>query len=71
MDFTNNDGVVPHNFAVYETTAAANAIYKGDFVGGGKATKYEFTAPSKPGTYIFTCDAHRSIMKGDFIVTAQ
>lgn len=57
-----------HNFALYETSAAANSIFVGELISKKKIT-YIFTAPTTPGTYFFRCDTHPFFMIGDFIVT--
>ncbi|MBI4188686.1 MAG: cupredoxin domain-containing protein [Chloroflexi bacterium] len=69
LNLTNNESFVSHNFALYETSATLNVIYKGAFVSGGKSQDFEFSAPSTPGTYYFRCDIHSITMSGDFIVT--
>jgi plastocyanin len=69
MSFENKD-IVPHNFAVYEDSAAVKAMYKGELVSGPKTITFEFMAPSSPGTYYFRCDIH-TFMNGSFIVTAS
>lgn len=66
--FDNKDRV-PHNLAVYETTAATKEIFVGEIFTGPGTIEYRFTAPSTPGTYFFRCDVHPSTMTGDFIVT--
>ncbi len=69
MSFVNDD-VVTHNFAVYETAAAANVIFRGEIIRPG-TVDYRFNAPSEPGTYFFRCDVHPTFMNGDFVVTAN
>lgn len=68
INFDNQDSGVPHNFAVYETSAAQKTIFKGPTITGPNKTTYTFTAPSKPGTYFFRCDTHFTAMTGQFIV---
>ncbi len=68
VNFDNQDSGVPHNFAVYDTSAAKNLIFRGAIITGPKKIAYNFTAPDKPGTYFFRCDVHPTIMKGQFIV---
>ena len=54
-----NEDPVPHNFAVYETEEASEAIYVGDtFTGPGAEETDQFTAPDEPGDYFFRCDVH-------------
>jgi plastocyanin len=67
VNFNNKDDGVPHNFAVYTDSSAAEEIFVGDIITGPATTNYTFTAPSEPGTYYFQCDVHPS-MNGDFIV---
>jgi plastocyanin len=69
VNFDNQDSGIPHNFAVYETSAAQNTIFKGEIVTGPKKTTYTFTAPDKPGTYFFRCDVHPTQMTGQFVVS--
>ena len=64
--FDNKDTIL-HNFALYETSAAANSIFVGELISKKKIT-YTFTAPTTPGTYFFRCDVHPLLMTGDFIV---
>jgi plastocyanin len=71
VNFDNQDSGIPHNFAVYETSAAQNAIFKGEIITGPKKTTYTFTAPDKPGTYFFRCDVHPAQMNGQFIVNPK
>ncbi len=68
INFNNQDSGVPHNFAVYQSSAATNAIFKGQIVTGPAKTTYTFTAPGKPGTYYFQCDVHPTQMNGQFMV---
>ncbi|MBI4283234.1 MAG: cupredoxin domain-containing protein [Chloroflexi bacterium] len=67
----NNERLVAHNFAVYESTAATKAIFQGQYVNGGKSTSNDFTAPQTQGSYYFRCDAHPTLMHGEFITTAS
>ncbi|WP_214040987.1 cupredoxin domain-containing protein [Methanoculleus sp.] len=67
MAFDNRDGGIPHNVAVYDSPARAEAIFVGEIITGPAEITYTFTAPSEPGTYYFQCDVHPS-MNGDFIV---
>ena len=64
--FDNKDTIL-HNFALYETSAAANSIFVGELISKKKIT-YTFTAPTTPGTYFFRCDVHPLLLTGDFIV---
>lgn len=68
VNFDNQDQNIPHNFAVYDTPAAANMIFKGDIIVGPRKIVYTFIAPTKPGTHFFRCDVHPTIMTGKFIV---
>jgi plastocyanin len=64
----NNKENFPHNFALYETPAATETIFKGEVISGPRTITYTFIAPSTPGTYFFRCDVHPTIMYGDFVV---
>jgi plastocyanin len=68
IHFTNEDAGIPHNFAVYKSSAAQEIIFQGKVITGVSSTTYNFTAPSTPGSYFFRCDVHPSLMTGDFIV---
>jgi plastocyanin len=69
VNFDNQDSGIPHNLAVYDTSAATTTIFKGEVITGPKTITYNFTAPTKPGTYFFRCDIHPTVMTGQFIVT--
>ena len=66
--FTNSDGGIQHNFALYETPAASTPIFIGEIITGVRTVEYTFTAPITPGTYFFRCNVHPTIMKGEFVV---
>jgi len=68
VNFDNQDGGIPHNFAVYDSSLRSEQIFVGDIITGPATTTYTFTAPEEPGTYYFQCDVH-PFMNGDFIVT--
>jgi plastocyanin len=68
VHFSNMDSGVPHNFAVYQTSAAQNAIFQGQRITGVSSTTYSFTAPTTPGNYFFRCDVHPTLMTGTFVV---
>jgi plastocyanin len=58
VHFDNMDAGTPHNFVVFNGTAAtAPVIFRGDIVTGPGTKDYTFTAPP-PGTYFFHCDVH-------------
>lgn len=65
IEFENRDAV-GHNFALYESDAAEEAIFQGEIV--TEDTTYQFQAPDEPGTYFFRCDPHPTQMFGDFVV---
>ncbi len=69
IHFMNNDAGVPHNFAVYDSSARKTNLFKGNIITGVSSIDYTFTAPSNPGTYWFQCDVHPNMMNGDFVVT--
>lgn len=68
LHFVNDDSGIPHNVAIYETSAAAKVIFQGKRITGLQAIDYTFTAPSRPGTYFFRCDVHPAKMTGAFVV---
>jgi plastocyanin len=69
MIFDNKEAV-PHNVAIYTTSAATEVIFRGEIITGPKTITYHFTAPATPGDYFFRCDVHPMAMKGTFIVTS-
>ena len=69
VDFDNQDSNVRHNFAVYDSAAMNETIFKGELISGPKTIAYIFDAPATPGTYHFQCDPHAKVMNGQFIVT--
>jgi plastocyanin len=69
VNFDNQDSNVRHNFAVYDSAAMKETIFKGELISGPKTVTYTFDAPAKPGTYRFQCDPHAAKMNGQFIVT--
>ena len=69
INFNNEDAGVLHNFSLYANSSAPPpALYQGQFITGPATAVYKFTAPSKPGTYLFRCDIHPTTMTGSFIV---
>jgi plastocyanin len=68
VHFTNDDSNIPHNFAVYTSSAATTVIFQGKIITGVASTTYTFDAPSTPGAYFFRCDVHPNMMYGNFIV---
>jgi plastocyanin len=67
LTLDNQDSGIPHNFAVYTSSAASTVIFKGDVITGPSKMTYTFDAPTSPGTYYFRCDVHPG-MNGQFIV---
>jgi cytochrome c oxidase subunit 2 len=68
INFKNEDKSVPHNFSVYESSAAKEAIFVGEIIEGPKRITYSFKAPDAPGDYFFRCDVHPKTMTGTFTV---
>ncbi len=66
--FTNHDMGVQENFSVYASTGSQTAIFKGKIITGSSSITYEFTAPTKPGSYYFQCDEYPNQMNGTFVV---
>ncbi len=71
INFDNKDKGVLHNFALYDSSAAKNALFVGQIILGQSITTYQFIAPKTAGTYYFRCDVHPTTMTGSFIVTAS
>ncbi len=68
VHFDNKDSGIPHNFAVYTDSSAANKIFVGNIITGPATMDYKFQAPTTPGTYFFRCDVHPTQMTGKFVV---
>jgi plastocyanin len=68
INFDNRDKGVPHNFAVYKTSAAKEQIFSGQVITGPQRITYTFMAPGTPGNYFFRCDVHPETMTGTFVV---
>ncbi|MEN6519277.1 MAG: plastocyanin/azurin family copper-binding protein [Methanospirillum sp.] len=69
MTFENRDTGVPHNFALYRDSSAAEKFFAGEVITGPKAVTYTFTAPSGKGRFFFRCDVHPKMMTGAFVTT--
>lgn len=69
INFDNQDLGVQHSIAFYTDTSASNTIYRSLVTTGPNKITDTFIAPSTPGTYIFRCDVHPTLMTGQFIVT--
>ncbi|MEN6369682.1 MAG: cupredoxin domain-containing protein [Thermotogota bacterium] len=68
LHFVNNDGGIPHNVAIYESSEAKTVIFQGKRITGQNSIDYTFTAPTTPGAYFFRCDVHPRMMTGQFVV---
>jgi cytochrome c oxidase subunit 2 len=68
INFVNQDTGVPHNFALYTSSAATDKIFVGQIIDGPGSITYTFMAPATPGTYFFRCDVHPTMMTGVFVV---
>jgi len=64
--FINADRV-PHNFALYRTSEAKEAIFVGDAVSGNDTATYNFVTPDTASRLFFRCDIHPE-MSGTFII---
>ena len=67
--FENEDGGVPHNWALYTDDGASEAIAGANenICTGPCQAEIAFDLPA-PGEYFFRCDVHPTQMKGTFIV---
>ena len=67
ISFANKDSGVPHNIAIYSSSAATKVLFRGQLVTGPKTVTYH--VPALPaGTYYFRCDVHPTAMHGTFVV---
>jgi predicted lipoprotein with Yx(FWY)xxD motif/plastocyanin len=69
LNFNNQEGGIPHNFALYTNSSATTPIFVGQTITGPATITYNFSAPAAEGTYFFRCDIHPASMIGNFIVT--
>ena len=67
LAFTNSDGGVQHNVAIYTNSSGTTNLFRGSIVTGPKTATYHVPA-LKPGTYYFRCDIHPTQMNGTFAV---
>lgn len=67
ITFKNQDAGVPHDVAIYTSSAATTSLFKGAIVPGPATTTYHVPA-LKAGTYYFRCDIHPTQMFGTFVV---
>ena len=67
-----NQDTVLHNFALYEgeddITSPENALYTSPDAAAGAEAEISFTAPKKPGDYLYICDYHPTTMQGTLTV---
>ena len=67
-----NDGSAIHNMRFSGNDNKYNtkddAVSKPDIVAPGQKAVMTFTAPSKPGEYVYQCDFHPTDMRGEFEV---
>lgn len=61
--FDNLGRGVPHNVAVYQSEAAATALFVGEIVSGPTTISYHLD-PLDAGEYFFRCDVHPTTMTG-------
>jgi plastocyanin len=70
LKFDNKDAGTPHNFVLFDgPDATAPQLFRGEVVTGPIVTTYSFTAPAKPGAYLFHCEIHTN-MNGTATVVA-
>ena len=63
--FDNKDSV-PHNIAIFDSSAMTKSYFHGTVVTGPKTVTYSVPA-LQPGTYYFHCDVHPN-MNGTLVV---
>lgn len=57
VTFDNQDGGIPHNWAMYTDESASQEIFVGEIFNGPEVREHTFTTPG-PGEYYFRCDVH-------------
>ena len=65
IDFDNEDAGIPHNIEILDSTGASK--FMGTIVTGPTKTTYDVPALA-PGTYMFKCDVHPTVMIGTLTV---
>jgi plastocyanin len=70
LTFVNADDT-PHNFSLYASAAATQALFQGEAITGPDTIVYKFTAPAIPGDYFFRSDSSPDTMTGTLRVTAD
>ena len=60
--FRNNDSGMMHDLVIQGLPVQANVV------SFGQTTRVTFTAPMKPGEYVYLCSFHPRSMRGVFIV---
>ena len=67
LTFDNKQAGVPHNVAIYDSSAKATTLFTGDVITGPAQAVYN--VPALPaGSYYFQCNVHPATMNGTLIV---
>lgn len=64
IEFTNRDGGIPHNVAIYRDDSFTESLFSGEIFNGVATRTYE-VPPLAAGTYAFRCDVHPQQMTGE------
>jgi plastocyanin len=65
--FDNQAPGVQHNISIYKDSSAADALFRGELVGGPKTITYH-VGSLPAGSYFFRCDVHPAQMTGTLVV---
>lgn len=66
LTYDNRD-TITHNIVFLESHTATNVLFRADIFTGPRTTTFNVPALA-PGTYVFHCEVHPSLMLGTFIV---
>jgi len=67
IEFDNQEDGVPHNVAIYDSSALAQDVFTGEIFPGPDGRTYDVPAIADPGQLYFQCDVHPN-MNGVFVV---
>ena len=67
IQFDNREAFFQHNISIYKDSSAADALFRGELIGGPKTITYH-VGSLPAGSYFFRCDVHPAQMTGTLVV---